>query len=448
MSDAHCAVLTGIRNMSDPKNVKIVLELDGDAEVKDFILRDPARLVVDLSGVDSPLVPYTAACGDTLLTGIRASRFSEGTVRVVLDVAHLMPYFVKKTHGGVEIYVRRSVAEEHQSQQLARGMVYTRAVEMHDWGILTYHIVEVDLRRGGYRVGMETAEGALGALETLSSVMKRTGALLGVNGGYFDMKTGMPIDMLISEGVPLTLPDRYRGFLGIGADGSVNFLHPTAGMNLDCGGGESLYVHSLNRAPDAMERAVFTAAYGANERPDGKRTEYVVRGGVVREVRAAGGAIPADGFVLSVNEGAVYCGGGQVRAGSALKQVFTSYPDLSGIRYGFSAGPMLVENGNARHGIIEDFSMQSKIVSERNPRTAIGLNNDNNLFIIVVEGRSVWSAGLYLDELAELMAANGVRTGMNLDGGGSSEIIFNGRILNRLSEGKERPINNAVLIFN
>ncbi|MEW5946461.1 MAG: phosphodiester glycosidase family protein [bacterium] len=442
-------MLTQVRNMSDPRNVVLRFEMTESAEWKDFVLMDPPRLVIDVAGAESPLVPSELETADPLLSGIRLGRPDGGAIRVVLDLAYAVPYFIKRTlEGHIEVFIRRAVDEEKAGWRVAPGVRYERRVEMRETGPLTYHVVDVDMGRGAYALGVETAEGGYGALEKLTSIVRRSGALIGVNGGYFDMETGAPVDLLVVDGQALTLPERRRAFFGLDRAGTPSFLTPNVEMSVRCAGAELLYARRLNAAPAPGENAVFTSWYGGGRAAGGAgRREYVVRGGAVIGIAPPGGAAPADGFVFSTDGGELFCGGAPVSVGAPMSLVVSSYPDISKIWRGFSAGPMLVENGTPKTGIEEDFSFLSRIVSKRNPRTAVGVTGDNRFVAVVVEGRSVFSAGLFLDELAALMAGLGVRTGMNLDGGGSSGLVVGGRFVNRPSDGKERPVGSAVVVF-
>jgi hypothetical protein len=86
---------------------------------------------------------------------------------------------------------------------------------------------------------------------------------------------------------------------------------------------------------------------------------------------------------------------------------------------------------------------------ERHPRTAMGLTRDRKTFIlVVVDGRTTASAGMYGDELARLMELLGAWTAFNLDGGGSSEMWVRGRgTINEPSDGSSRAVLNHWGVF-
>ncbi len=95
---------------------------------------------------------------------------------------------------------------------------------------------------------------------------------------------------------------------------------------------------------------------------------------------------------------------------------------------------------------------KTKFSLTRHPRTAIGLmDRGKTLVLVVADGRDPARAtGLSLDELARLMADLGCQEALNLDGGGSSEMVLRDpqsgqlRVINRPSDGRERAIANAL----
>jgi len=84
----------------------------------------------------------------------------------------------------------------------------------------------------------------------------------------------------------------------------------------------------------------------------------------------------------------------------------------------------------------------------RQPRTAIGVTATGKILLVVIDGRRPgWSRGATLGELRTMLRDLGAVDAMNLDGGGSSEMVVKGKVVNRPSDGHERRITNAVLIL-
>lgn len=111
-----------------------------------------------------------------------------------------------------------------------------------------------------------------------------------------------------------------------------------------------------------------------------------------------------------------------------------------------SFGPSLIENSqlSVSEGTEVGQSMSS------NPRTAIGQIDTNHYVIIVSEGRTDDSQGLSLYQLAEQFKSLGAKTAYNLDGGGSSTLYFNGKVINQTvggaKGGNERSVSDILYI--
>ncbi len=87
--------------------------------------------------------------------------------------------------------------------------------------------------------------------------------------------------------------------------------------------------------------------------------------------------------------------------------------------------------------------------SSRHPRTALGWDTARRrVWIVVAEGRREGSAeGMTLPELAGLFLSLGATEALNLDGGGSSVMVVQGRRMSRpAGPTGERPVANALLV--
>lgn len=110
-----------------------------------------------------------------------------------------------------------------------------------------------------------------------------------------------------------------------------------------------------------------------------------------------------------------------------------------------SFGPALVQNGKITVSQNEEVGQ----AMASNPRTAIGIIDDNHYVFVVSDGRTSESEGLSLYELAEFMDSLGAETAYNLDGGGSSTMYFNGSVVNNTTGGmgnSERSVSDIVYI--
>ena len=169
--------------------------------------------------------------------------------------------------------------------------------------------------------------------------------------------------------------------------------------------------------------------YGANS------TGYVIRNGVVyrdtvREDSSNGDlAIYKDGSFKVIYED-------EISADQLVKD---------GVVNLLAFGPSLVEDGE----ITVDTNSEVGQSMASNPRTAIGIIDENHYIIVVSDGRTSESEGLSLYQLAEVMKSYGVKTAYNLDGGGSSTLYFNGQVINKPTTNgtiSERAVSDIVYI--
>ena len=106
-------------------------------------------------------------------------------------------------------------------------------------------------------------------------------------------------------------------------------------------------------------------------------------------------------------------------------------------------GPSLVENGE----ITVDTNSEVGQSMASNPRTAIGIIDENHYIIVVSDGRTSESEGLSLYQLAEVMKSYGVKNSLQPGRGGSSTLYFNGQVINKPTTNgtiSERAVSDIV----
>lgn len=166
-------------------------------------------------------------------------------------------------------------------------------------------------------------------------------------------------------------------------------------------------------------------------------TGIVIRNGVVFRDEGArqGLAFYRDGTVKVYDETAT-------TAGQLL---------ADGVWNTLSFGPSLLNDGEVAAGIEDvevDTNFGNHSIQGEQPRTAVGIIDQNHLVFVVVDGRSPgYSAGVTMTGLAEIMQGLGATTAYNIDGGGSSTMYFNGELVNNpLGENKERGTSDILYI--
>ena len=114
-------------------------------------------------------------------------------------------------------------------------------------------------------------------------------------------------------------------------------------------------------------------------------------------------------------------------------------PEWKNVKHIVSGGPYLVKDGEV---FVDMTAQKLTCIGGRNPRTAIGYTKDNHVIIVTADGREGSSIGLTLNELARLMQSLGCINAMNLDGGGSTVMYVNGKIVNK------PPVQGGIALSN
>ena len=168
--------------------------------------------------------------------------------------------------------------------------------------------------------------------------------------------------------------------------------------------------------------------YGAREKG------YVIRNGVLYRSAASSDqedlVIYEDGSFEIITE----------------KSVSTQNLVDSGAKQVLSFGPALVVDGKV--SVTENEEVGK--AKSSNPRTAIGIIGELHYVLVVSDGRTSDSEGLSLHQLAQFMQSLGCDIAYNLDGGGSSTMVFNGEVVNNPTTSgksiKERSVSDIVYI--
>ncbi|MEO7659306.1 MAG: phosphodiester glycosidase family protein, partial [Pyrinomonadaceae bacterium] len=108
--------------------------------------------------------------------------------------------------------------------------------------------------------------------------------------------------------------------------------------------------------------------------------------------------------------------------------------------------PQLIRNGNI--DITWELEKSSKsFVETRHPRTAVAKLKDGKFLMITIDGRSDQSAGIDLYDLSAYLLEIGAIDAINLDGGGSTTMYLNGKVVNTPSDKEgERKVSDAILV--
>ncbi|WP_420603091.1 phosphodiester glycosidase family protein [Flagellimonas sp.] len=166
---------------------------------------------------------------------------------------------------------------------------------------------------------------------------------------------------------------------------------------------------------------------------------------LVKQVNSDEGPIPLKKGVFAINGGPTLLRGGEMQLSDRYKEGWETQFDRFQISDEFvdkkDKAAIADRKSNNRHGFYHGW------VVRRHPRTAIGLTTDNKAYIAVVYGRQPGiSAGASITEMSNLLKSFGAVEAFNLDGGGSSMMVVQGKKTGTSSDKEgERAIGDALI---
>jgi Phosphodiester glycosidase len=344
---------------------------------------------------------------------------------------------------------------------VANGLTLTAILDR--FGPTRVRVLEID---PGTKLTVDVAlQGdLLPGLGTTSSMSREHDALAAVNGDFY-FPSGQPTHPFAEDGALVQTSTVWGQNFAISADELDVFVrHPFIDVGaVEVDGGGTWPVSRWNfGVPQAGDIAAYTPSGGSSAKPPtdscaarlfpsateprvwasgqmGVTEAYVVD--VVRCWDIPLGT--AGGLVLATPQG--------IEPSAALISALVPGETVDitwsfgwrGVLDGIGGLPLLVKDGQ----IVATDCPTS--FCDRHPRTGVGVRADGTLLFVTVDGRQPkYSVGMTLVEFAEQFRRLGAMQAMNLDGGGSTTMVVNDKVVNRPSDpGGERKVSTALLVL-
>lgn len=327
---------------------------------------------------------------------------------------------------------------------------YTRRSELVNGFQQEIFILEIDPMASGVQIQPVLSHDLIYGFEKLSEMVERKNAYAAVNSGFFN-EDGMPSGMVVINGelisastgrYPVLMVNNGRAVLKE-MESKLEVEYENSNMATD----SSIPADILNFPAGQKEIAVYTPVYGQYNRAERKNITATVENGIVTKVAFYRGeaVIPKNGMLVSFFDTEKYTGVDiPLRVGDAVK--LSHQPVMSGSVNAYECGSWLVREGKA---VVALKDAWVGIMTNRDPRTAIGIKEDGTVLLLAVDGRQPgYSAGFTGKELADYLISCGVKEAAMLDGGASTEMIVEGRLVSRPShKGEERPLGGGIMVL-
>lgn len=344
------------------------------------------------------------------------------------------------------------------------------------------NVLEIDVsdQYTSVQLGLPTPYPRLDTLKDQTQAVSKKGNRVvgGINGSFFHYLTRTPAYMV----------SRDQRIINMGAisQKSNDFMYTPAafGMNENGEGmvgkyeldmefehdGEMTKVDSMNTNRQEGEVIIYTESYGkefTKTNPYGyevvvTNVDKTLDGGEVRFGDTVTGTvkakrsygnkdwaeIPEDGYVLSFGGGTLANEYKDIQPGDEIKFSIDINDPWDDSEFMLASGPLLVQNGKV------DVTMDanSPKLTLAQPHTAVGTNADGSkVYFVTVDGRTGIADGMRLDDFARYLQSLGIYNAINLDGGGSTEMVARKKayiyptIMNSPSDGRERQVATTLM---
>lgn len=455
--------ITSVKFREDKESSKIIIQLNGVLEKPPAYMASLETVSFDLDAVYEKKQSATA----DLTSGKRINYeiSSDGFVNKVRLFPHAdktifeikrkyfspVNFMIQENPNALVVELPKNYFQK-ESVQLKPGIVkhYIRTVNAR--GPVAANILEVDLNNENISVKVGLPDkGKIKAKDNLTDIVKSYMAFAGINANFFDVKVGNPLGTLITDGTWITGPVYDRVAIGFTEDKKVIIDQIMLIGNATVYRGfrkkqiEMFGIDGLNIPPHLYDKVgLFTKNWDKELTLPENKLAICIRDDRVKKIEKDSLHIPDDGYVLVGKKDDVL---DSLKKRDKIKVEWHSEPDWSNVKEAVSGGPYLIMDGE----IFVDASEQKFKFSKKEtyaPRSAIGIGKDGKLYLITVDGRNNgYSVGTTLNELAEFLKKLDLKEAINLDGGGSTTLVVDGKVVNKLSEHHERKISNGLLIF-
>lgn len=451
----------------DKKEFEVKFYFDSDIEYKDFFLKTPPRFVIDIKGGQYNWPYRKIEPHDPLIKELRIFHNSRG-LRIVAEFNYRGPWQELDWDAENKILtmtVHRQFTEK-DSVSLEKGIDYYQIREGLAKGPVSMQAIiaepashikgrkmleAIGKMEPGPDLLVETAyknypKGKLNGLSKLSDLNIQENGIAAINGGFYAYY-GVPLGLIIKNGQLVSPPIYGRTAFGVDKDGKMYIDRVDLEATLYIKG-RKYDLTGFNRPRHADDLVLYAPSYSSTTETNEWGLEAVINDGRVTAINKGNTTIPDDGWVLSAH-GKYKSVIENLEVGDKLYLSMHLTPDWlqKGIVEGLGGGPRLVKDGRV-HITGKEEKFQPDVLYSRAPRTAVGITEDNRLIMLVVDGRSRYSIGMTLEELANTMIELGAVQAMNLDGGASSTLVIGDKVYNEPSAG-ERLIHNGLIIkFN
>ena len=312
-------------------------------------------------------------------------------------------------------------------------------------GVMAFAIIAAHEK---YKLRPVLAQNHIRGLATVSQMAAGFNDIAMVNASYF-FRSGNLIGLTKIGGVIVSNDYFNRSAIGINDDGTTVFGRVQYDGKIIFHGVEIPV--NVNAERQENRAVVYNEYFGAATGTNSFGIEIEERGGVITNIFRDKGnnfilkdsrIISAHGMAAEIFKDA--------QIGDEIifrEQIISEDADFNSVPHILGAGPRLVADGKI-FVTADAEQFPGDIRLGRAPRSAVGVTKWGDYILAVVDGRQSQSHGCTLQEWAEILINKfGAVNAINLDGGGSTELVVKDKLVNSPSDGSERYVGSALAIL-
>lgn len=357
-----------------------------------------------------------------------------------------------------------SIYEEKSSQNISQGVIHEKILRFTDQGWLGINVLKIDLQDRDTDMDILTSQKGISQKETLKEMAAtdefNDKIVAAINGDFYDTTNGATMGPIVKDGKLITntindpqfasfnLDNDDTPFLDYWTDSKTTLENKNKDYKLNIDFKNKPYLNGYADRVVLIDRDWGELSFGNSKHED--IVEMVIVDNEVRAIRenAEPVEIPENGFIIAGVASTKALILNSFSIGDRVSLHIDTTPNIEALKLSIGGGAIIIKDGRR----VQDFSLK---IPGRHPRTAVGITRDKKqLIFITIDGRTSSYVGATQEELADVLLGLGAYDAINMDGGGSTEMIIRDigdkdfTIANTPSSGFERRIVNGLGVKN
>lgn len=313
-----------------------------------------------------------------------------------------------------------------EEEIVTSGVTLTRKQQFFGSHALNINCVTADLKNKNLSLELLKHNGGSDKTATVKDMAeKEENTVVAINGDFFSAYKGdqnFSLGIEVKDGELLQShinPDMAAGFL---SENVLSFSYLTYQGEVEAPDGTKMPIAHINKPTDYYGAVLmYTPEFNGGISPflpEGITAVTVTDDVVTAKGVSLGGSIPIpeNGYILVIDDNMTPFLEYKFNLGDAVKTKIEFTPSIENVETAFGGGTLLLKDGKKTE--------ITHNVAGNNPRSVIGTNEDGTVvYFITVDGRQDQSRGVSLDELADICLDLGCVNALNLDGGGSTQMV-------------------------